>query len=275
MSKPIQSFIRSFAVILILFAAGILLQHLPISNNSKLLVFLLVLLPFCFLRENVKSVLTSYQFAISLLVSILVGVILGTFVIQNPPAGQATQMYGKLSPVMHFFFLDQLFQSWWFNLLLAVMALSLALVLIKRKPFRFTQAGFLFSHSGVILILIGGLIGRIFGTEGFIELQEGKSAAEYQTMVDGNMTDSQEKLGFELKLNDFQVDFYDAKYKLYAYSLDPKIQDYRPVASYDIVKAKAEKIPGTNTVFEIAQIEKTKYVETGHNMAGSHYLTLS
>ncbi|MCI0414457.1 cytochrome c biogenesis protein ResB [bacterium] len=171
MSKPIQSFVRSFAVILTLFTAGIILQNLPVSNTFKLLLILMAILPFCFVLEKVKSVLTSYQFAISLLVSILIGVISGTLVIQNPLPGQSIQAYGKLSSVIHFFFLDQLFQSWWFNLFLALMVMSLALVLIKRKPFRVTQAGFLFSHVGVILILIGGLIGRIFGTEGFIELQ--------------------------------------------------------------------------------------------------------
>jgi cytochrome c biogenesis protein len=188
-------------------------------------------------------------------------VILGTFVLQNPPPGQDNSQFQQL---IQLFFLDNIFQSWWFNSLLALMALSLGLVLIKRKPFRMTQAGFLFSHLGVILILIGGLVGRIFGTEGFIELHEGKSADAYQRVENGYFVNSQEDLGFQLKLDDFQVDFYEGKYKLYAYIQDSEIQNYRSVASYDITESNVEKIPGSNTVFEIARVETIQKKEHGH-----------
>lgn len=261
----------SFGIIAFMLAFGVLLEHLQLASPYQWIVLAIAVLPLCFYRDKVQEILTSYQFAVSLLTTICIAVILGTFLLQNPPPGQAA--YGKFTGLIQFFFLDHVFKSIWFNLFLAVLATGLVFVLIKRKPFRLTQAGFLFSHVGVILILAGGLIGRMFGGEGFIDLHEGKSATAMHELRNGSYTNMEKDLGFEVKLEDFQIDYYDAEYKLYAFSFDPAVEDYRGVASYELKKNKSLKVPGRNTSFQIDQIKNTTYTETDPTKPGQHFLS--
>jgi cytochrome c biogenesis protein len=61
-------------------------------------------------------------------------------------------------------------------------------------------------HSSVVLLLIGGLIGSIFGFDGFVNIPEGESVRSIQ------LTNSNQKmpLGFEIRCDDFNVEFYDS-----------------------------------------------------------------
>jgi cytochrome c biogenesis protein len=71
---------------------------------------------------------------------------------------------------------------------------------------RWTRFGVYGVHSSVVLLLIGGLIGSIFGFEGFVNIPEGESVRSIQ------LRDSNQKmpLGFEIRCDDFNVDFYDS-----------------------------------------------------------------
>jgi cytochrome c biogenesis protein len=71
---------------------------------------------------------------------------------------------------------------------------------------RWTRLGVYVVHSSVVLLLIGGLIGSIFGFEGFVNIPEGESVRSIQ------LTNSGQKmpLGFEVRCDDFNVDFYDS-----------------------------------------------------------------
>ena len=70
---------------------------------------------------------------------------------------------------------------------------------------RWTRLGVYVVHFSVVLLLIGGLIGSIFGFEGFVNIAEGESAQSIQ------LRNSNQKLqlGFEVRCDDFSVDFYD------------------------------------------------------------------
>ncbi len=71
---------------------------------------------------------------------------------------------------------------------------------------RWTRFGVYVVHSSVVLLLIGGLIGSIFGFDGFVNIPEGESVRSIQ------LRDSNQKmpLGFEIRCDDFNVDFYDS-----------------------------------------------------------------
>jgi cytochrome c biogenesis protein len=71
---------------------------------------------------------------------------------------------------------------------------------------RWTRLGVYVVHFSVVLLLIGGLIGSIFGFEGFVNIAEGESAQSIQ------LRNSNQKLqlGFEVRCDDFYVDFYDS-----------------------------------------------------------------
>jgi hypothetical protein len=63
----------------------------------------------------------------------------------------------------------------WFEAALALLAINMILVLIKRMPYTGRQTGFVLMHIAVIVILIGAGITRFFGYEGFMPIREGDS----------------------------------------------------------------------------------------------------
>ncbi len=58
----------------------------------------------------------------------------------------------------------------WFNLWLVLLGANLAVSALSRWPWRKHHLAFLITHLGIITLLIGSLIGRIWGTEGTITL---------------------------------------------------------------------------------------------------------
>jgi cytochrome c biogenesis protein len=63
--------------------------------------------------------------------------------------------------------------------------------------------GFLITHLSVIIILIGGLIGSLWGLKGNVEIFEGASAHQIR-LQNGFMFD----LGFEVRCDDFDITYY-------------------------------------------------------------------
>ena len=61
----------------------------------------------------------------------------------------------------------------WFNLWLVLLGANLACSALSRWPWRKHHVAFLITHLGIITLLIGSLIGRIWGVEGTITLFKG------------------------------------------------------------------------------------------------------
>jgi hypothetical protein len=61
----------------------------------------------------------------------------------------------------------------WFNLWLVLLGANLACSALSRWPWRKHHLAFLITHLGIITLLIGSLIGRIWGVEGTITLFKG------------------------------------------------------------------------------------------------------
>jgi hypothetical protein len=62
----------------------------------------------------------------------------------------------------------------WFNLWLVLLGANLACSALSRWPWRKHHLAFLITHLGIITLLIGSLIGRMWGIEGTITLFEGE-----------------------------------------------------------------------------------------------------
>jgi hypothetical protein len=62
----------------------------------------------------------------------------------------------------------------WFNLWLVLLGANLACSALSRWPWREHHLAFLITHLGIITLLIGSLIGRIWGVEGTITLFKGE-----------------------------------------------------------------------------------------------------
>src|SRR5436853_2598194 len=62
----------------------------------------------------------------------------------------------------------------WFNLWLMLLGANVAVSAFSRRPWRKHHIAFLVTHLGIITLLTGSLIGRIWGTEGTITLFKGE-----------------------------------------------------------------------------------------------------
>src|SRR5205809_4080304 len=65
----------------------------------------------------------------------------------------------------------------WFNIWLVLLGANLTVSALSRWPWRKHHLAFLITHLGIITLLIGSLIGRIWGIEGTMTLFKGEPPA--------------------------------------------------------------------------------------------------
>ena len=70
---------------------------------------------------------------------------------------------------------------------------------------RWTRFGVYTVHLSVVLLLVGGLIGSIFGFDGWVNIPEGESVSQIQLRSQAQVL----QLDFEIRCDDFDVSFYD------------------------------------------------------------------
>ncbi len=68
------------------------------------------------------------------------------------------------------------YQAWWFQTLLGFLVLNLVISALTRWPWQKRHIGFVTTHLGIILILIGGLLSIRLGIEGQLVIPEGGSS---------------------------------------------------------------------------------------------------
>ncbi len=70
------------------------------------------------------------------------------------------------------------YRSWWFETLLALLALNIATALVLRFPFSRSQIGFVVTHISILVILAGALVTDWFGVNGEVTVAEGETVEE-------------------------------------------------------------------------------------------------
>ena len=76
-----------------------------------------------------------------------------------------------------------IYNAWWFDLWLTVLCVNLACAAFSRMPWKRHHTGFLITHLGIIILLIGAMIGRGWGIEGTMTLHKGEPP-DNQLIVD-------------------------------------------------------------------------------------------
>ena len=110
------------------------------------------------MQNPIFEFFASLKLAVVLLAVLIVGAIVGTLYESTFDAKVArTYVYG--AP--------------WFNAWLILLGLNLTASALSRWPWKKHHSAFLITHLGIITLLIGSLIGRIFGVEGTITLFKG------------------------------------------------------------------------------------------------------
>ena len=96
---------------------------------------------------------------------------------------------------------------------------------------RWTRIGVYIVHLSVILMLVGAVIGSIFGFEGFVNIAEGDSVQRIRLRNSGHMFD----LDFVIRCDDFDVSFYDTGAPKEFRSSLTILEQGKPVLSKDII----------------------------------------
>jgi hypothetical protein len=110
-------------------------------------------------RNPIFEFFASLKLAVVLLAVIIVAAIAGT-VYESSFDAKIARAYVYGAP--------------WFNLWLVLLGANLACSALSRWPWRKHHLAFLITHLGIITLLIGSLIGRIWGIEGTITLFKGE-----------------------------------------------------------------------------------------------------
>lgn len=74
---------------------------------------------------------------------------------------------------------------------------------------KFSRLGVYITHLSILIILIGALVGSLYGFRGFVNILEGESVNQfYLREKDGEIA---KPIGFSIRCDDFRVTFYDLK----------------------------------------------------------------
>src|SRR3989338_493342 len=106
------------------------------------------------------KILSSLYFAIAL-ISLLVLVLVVSTTLES--------LHG--TPFVQRFF----YQAGWFDVFLGLLAVNILCSALSRWPFKKRHTGFLMTHAGILMLLVGSLLSRLLGVDGQMMLVEGEA----------------------------------------------------------------------------------------------------
>jgi cytochrome c biogenesis protein len=110
------------------------------------------------------------------------------------------------------------------------------------EKWRWTRLGVYVVHTSVVLLLIGSLIGSLFGFEGYVNIAEGEATGTIQL----RNTNKPFPLGFEIRCDDFDVSFYRSGMPIEFRSSLTIIEQGQPVIKKDIIVNDPLRYRGIN-----------------------------
>ncbi len=150
------------------------------------------------------------------------------------------------------------FAAPWFISILGLMGASSLLCLVFNLPAR-KKISYLMVHCSVLVVLAGSVVTHYAKEEGFIHILEGQVVDEFFIMKDGQQTKEKGKLPFHVRMDKFDVEFYDPVPMLYFFV---KGKD-QPVGSLQLKKGEQTTVDGV-TVKAIGLGEQDVVPVPGH-----------
>lgn len=243
-------------LLLICFLCGLvgaaLLPFDNVTSGAIAGVFLVFLL--CFVHpalwQRLLKVVISIKCTVVVLLLTTFLTLVGTVLIQNGSLEQYTKIYGDtISQAIFFLGFHDLFQSPVFSISLTLLWMALVVLLCKRiAVMKIRQAGLILMHAAIVVILGGGFISRILGEKGVLPLSVGQTSGRYE-LIDTQSAEIKKdegdrpsglikQLPFSLRLDDFDVSYYDKRERLYLYDFDAQAELHYPVASWSLSELK-------------------------------------
>ena len=159
---------------------------------------------------------SSLKLTIPLLIVLAALSVIGTLITQNASEAEYLQRYSKETYyIFKVLGLFNMYHSWWFVGVLILLAINIVACSWKRLPGVWQQVrknksgyarlGTYLTHLSVLLILVGGLIGALWGFKGYVQIVEGEVV---KGIFLNNPQQAMKPLGFQVRCDAFHVDFY-------------------------------------------------------------------
>lgn len=167
-------------------------------------------------KTEQRAFFSSLKLTIPLLIVLAALSVIGTLITQQASEHEYIHRYGETTySILKGLGLFNMYHSWWFIGVLILLAINLIACSWKRLPGVWQQVrkaksgyarlGTYLTHLSVLLILVGGLIGAIWGAKGYVQILEGETV---KGVLPRKSQWMMQPLRFEVRCDAFRVDFY-------------------------------------------------------------------
>ncbi len=147
--------------------------------------------------------LASLKLLAGLLILLVLATIVSTFIPQGRPVEEYLARYGMNGfRILHYFWLDEIFRSPWFQTLLVLLGVNILACTIKSLTEKKRHWSFIVIHSSLLILIAGGFVSSRARIQGELNLPKGELLDSY-TWQGKKMP-----LGFQVRLKDFSVEYY-------------------------------------------------------------------
>jgi len=215
-----------------------------------------------------RETMAGFRFTSVLLIALGVCAILGTLILQGRPLQEYPVKYGLVGDLIVAARLDDIFHSLWFGCLVALFFAAVLNSALLRWPVKLRNLGFFTCHVGLLTSLVGAGLSCYFAVRGRVEMfADGSRVSQvYVTKggevkvtgydAAGNPIPATAPLGFDLRLDQFDLVRYATEYRIGYY--EPRVRpdgraDWRLLASFDPEPGVKHLLPGGNA-FTLAKL---------------------
>jgi hypothetical protein len=189
---------------------------------------------------RLRATLCGFRFTSTLLIALAIFAIIGTLVLQGKPHALYLQRYGAVGPLIIALRLDDLFHGLPFAGLTSLFGAAILASASLRWPISLRRAGFFIAHVGLLLSGAGAAASSVLSVRGRIDLLAGGDVATAVRVTKGGLpTGETAPLGFDLKLDQFDLVNYETEYRVGYYEKKlirrdgTVVEDFRLRTSFD------------------------------------------
>ncbi|HIC42916.1 MAG TPA: cytochrome C biogenesis protein [Sulfurimonas sp.] len=162
----------------------------------------------------------------------------------------------------------EVYSALWFEGLLALLGLNLISAMIKNSMFNVKKWNVVLFHSSFLVILIGAAVTRFAGYEGSMHIREGETEnriTSRETYIQAIFTNPQRKNQYKKRvlLSEISHNHFDEDIKVDAESVNIKLLQYIPNASYQVVEDKENGITILDMMVSMGGQGKTMKLKQG------------
>jgi hypothetical protein len=199
---------------------------------------------------RLRTTLAGFRFTATLLISLAIFAIIGTLVLQGKPHALYLQRYGAFGPIIVALRFDDIFHGLPFAGLNALFGAAILASASLRWPISARRAGFFIAHVGLLLSGAGAAASSVLSVRGRIDLLAGGDVATQVRVTKGGLpSGALVPLGFDLKLDQFDLVNYETEYRIAYYEKvrvvrdGVVLEDYKLKTSFDPDLQK-HRLPG-------------------------------